>query len=96
MVTKVDLLIILAGIVSIAVIAIRFDGRLRGERGTGFVRAAAIAISLMAVGVLLAVRASLLPEWTLAPPFVAWLLMVTYPESFQRALERARRGMTPP
>ena len=51
---------------------------------------------MTAVGVLLAVRASMLPEWALVPPFVAWWLMVRYTERFQRALERAQRGLTPP
>lgn len=94
--TKVNLLVILAGAVSVVLIAIRLDGRFRAGGGTALVRVVAIAISLAAVGVLLAVHAGKLPEWTLVPPFLAWAAMTTYPERFQRVLERAGRGLTRP
>jgi multisubunit Na+/H+ antiporter MnhB subunit len=95
-VTKVNLLIILAVAVGLVVFALRHDGRLRADGAMAFVRAIAIAISLAAAGVLLAVRAGMLPDSTLVPPFVAWALMTRYPDRFQRVLELARRALTPP
>ena len=94
--TKVNLLVILAVAVGLVIFAIRNDGRLRAEGAMAFVRAIAIAISLAAAVVLLAVRAGMFPDSTLVPPFLAWALMTRYPGRFQRVLERARRALTPP